>query len=120
MINNALLQINDFRNSINLEPINLDDLDLEDKGVFELLQKGITTAVFQMESRGMREYLIKLKPNNFEDIIAMIALYRPGPLEMKMVDTYIDRKNGIEKIDFSKDKEVEKILNSTYGVIVYQ
>ena len=120
VINNALLQINDFRNSINLEPINLDDLDLEDKGVFELLQKGITTAVFQMESRGMREYLIKLKPNNFEDIIAMIALYRPGPLEMKMVDTYIDRKNGIEKIDFSKDKEVEKILNSTYGVIVYQ
>ena len=120
VINNALIQINDFRNSINLEPINLDDLDLDDKGVFALLQKGITTAIFQMESRGMREYLIKLKPNNFEDIIAMIALYRPGPLEMKMVDTYIDRKNGIEKIDYSKDSEVEKILKSTYGVIVYQ
>ena len=120
VINNALIQINDFRNSINLEPINIDDLDLDDKGVFALLQKGITTAVFQMESRGMREYLIKLKPNNFEDIIAMIALYRPGPLEMKMVDTYIDRKNGIEKIDYSKDNEVEKILKSTYGVIVYQ
>ena len=120
VINNALIQINDFRNSINLEPINLDDLDLDDKGVFALLQKGITTAIFQMESRGMREYLIKLKPNNFEDIIAMIALYRPGPLEMKMVDTYIDRKNGIEKIDYSKDSEVEKILKSTYVVIVYQ
>ena len=120
VINNALLQINDFRDSINLEPINLDELDLEDKGVFELLQKGITTAVFQMESRGMREYLIKLKPNTFEDIIAMIALYRPGPLEMKMVDTYIDRKNGDENIDYSKDNEVEKILKSTYGVIVYQ
>ena len=120
VINNALLQINDFRDSINLEPINLDELDLDDKGVFELLQKGITTAVFQMESRGMREYLIKLKPNTFEDIIAMIALYRPGPLEMKMVDTYIDRKNGDENIDYSKDNEVEKILKSTYGVIVYQ
>ena len=120
VINNALLQINDFRDSINLEPINIDELDLDDKGVFELLQKGITTAVFQMESRGMREYLIKLKPNTFEDIIAMIALYRPGPLEMKMVDTYIDRKNGDENIDYSKDNEVEKILKSTYGVIVYQ
>ena len=120
VINNALLQINNFRDSINLEPINLDELDLDDKGVFELLQKGITTAVFQMESRGMREYLIKLKPNTFEDIIAMIALYRPGPLEMKMVDTYIDRKNGDENIDYSKDNEVEKILKSTYGVIVYQ
>ena len=120
VINNALLQINDFRDSINLEPINLDELDLDDKGVFALLQKGITTAVFQMESRGMREYLIKLKPNTFEDIIAMIALYRPGPLEMKMVDTYIDRKNGDENIDFSKDNEVEKILKSTFGVIVYQ
>ena len=120
VINNALLQINDFRDSINLEPINLDELDLDDKGVFELLQKGITTAVFQMESRGMREYLIKLKPNTFEDIIAMIALYRPGPLEMKMVDTYIDRKNGDENIDYSKDNEVEKILKSTFGVIVYQ
>ena len=74
-----------------------------------MLQKGITTAVFQMESRGMK-YLIKLKPNTFEDIIAMIALYRPGPLEMKMVDTYINRKNGIEKIDYSKDQDIEKIL----------
>ena len=68
----------------------------------------------------MREYLIKLKPNSFEDIIAMIALYRPGPLEMKMVDTYINRKNGNETIDYSKDNDVEKILNGTFGVIVYQ
>ena len=103
VINKALIEINKYRESIKLEPINLDELKLDDKGVFELLQKGITTAVFQMESRGMREYLIKLKPNTFEDIIAMIALYRPGPLEMKMVDTYINRKNGIEKIDYSKD-----------------
>ena len=120
VINKALIEINKYRESIKLEPINLDELNLDDKGVFELLQKGITTAVFQMESRGMREYLIKLKPNTFEDIIAMIALYRPGPLEMKMVDTYINRKNGIEKIDYSKDHNIEKILKSTYGVIVYQ
>ena len=120
VINNALTQINAFRKSINLDEINLDELELDDKGVFELLQNGITTAVFQMESRGMREYLIKLKPNSFEDIIAMIALYRPGPLEMKMVDTYINRKNGNETIDYSKDNDVEKILNGTFGVIVYQ
>ena len=114
VINNALTQINAFRKSINLDEINLDELELDDKGVFELLQNGITTAVFQMESRGMREYLIKLKPNSFEDIIAMIALYRPGPLEMKMVDTYINRKNGNETIDYSKDNDVEK--NSQWNI----
>jgi DNA polymerase-3 subunit alpha len=60
---------------------------LEDKGTFDLLQKGLSTAVFQLESRGIKEYIVKLKPSNFEDIIALVALYRPGPLEMKMVDT---------------------------------
>ena len=94
VINKALIEINKSRNKINLEPIDIDLIDLEDKGTFDLLQKGLSTAVFQLESRGIKEYIVKLKPSNFEDIIALVALYRPGPLEMKMVDTYINRKKG--------------------------
>ena len=119
VINKALIEINKSRSKINLEPIDIDEIDLEDKGTFDLLQKGLSTAVFQLESRGIKEYIVKLKPNNFEDIIALVALYRPGPLEMKMVDTYINRKKGIEKTKYG-DEHVEKILKNTYGVIVYQ
>ena len=119
VINKALIEINKSRNKINLEPIDIDLIDLEDKGTFDLLQKGLSTAVFQLESRGIKEYIVKLKPSNFEDIIALVALYRPGPLEMKMVDTYINRKKGIEKTRYG-DEHVEKILKNTYGVIVYQ
>ena len=90
VINKALVEINKSRSKINLEPIDIDEIDLEDKGTFDLLQRGLSTAVFQLESRGIKEYIVKLKPNNFEDIIALVALYRPGPLEMKMVDTYIN------------------------------
>ena len=119
VINKALIEINKSRSKINLKPIDIDEIDLEDKGTFDLLQKGLSTAVFQLESRGIKEYIVKLKPNNFEDIIALVALYRPGPLEMKMVDTYINRKKGIEKTKYG-DEHVEKILKNTYGVIVYQ
>ncbi len=119
VINKALVEINKSRSKINLEPIDIDEIDLEDKGTFDLLQRGLSTAVFQLESRGIKEYIVKLKPNNFEDIIALVALYRPGPLEMKMVDTYINRKKGIEKTKYG-DEHVEKILKNTYGVIVYQ
>ena len=100
VINKALVEINKSRSKINLEPIDIDEIDLEDKGTFDLLQRGLSTAVFQLESRGIKEYIVKLKPNNFEDIIALVALYRPGPLEMKMVDTYINRKKGIEKTKY--------------------
>ena len=119
VINKALIEINKSRSKINLKPIDIDEIDLEDKSTFDLLQKGLSTAVFQLESRGIKEYIVKLKPNNFEDIIALVALYRPGPLEMKMVDTYINRKKGIEKTKYG-DEHVEKILKNTYGVIVYQ
>ncbi len=119
VINKALIEINNSRSEINLEPIDIDLIDLEDKGTFKLLQKGLSTAVFQLESRGIKEYIVKLKPSNFEDIIALVALYRPGPLEMKMVDTYINRKKGIEQTKYGDD-DVEKILKNTYGVIVYQ
>ena len=79
VINKALIEINKSRSKINLKPIDIDEIDLEDKGTFDLLQKGLSTAVFQLESRGIKEYIVKLKPNNFEDIIALVALYRPGP-----------------------------------------
>ena len=91
----------------------------DDKATFELLSHGETTGVFQLESSGMKEYLVKLKPNCFEDLIAMVALYRPGPLGSGMVDSFIKRKHGTEqfKYDFP---QLEPILKDTYGVIVYQ
>ncbi len=98
------------------------DLELvrdDDTQTYELLSKGETTGVFQLESSGMKEYLIKLKPSCFEDLIAMVALYRPGPLGSGMVDSFIKRKHGVEefKYDFP---QLEPILKDTYGVIVYQ
>lgn len=102
----------------------LADFDLklvrdDDKLTYELLSKGETTGVFQLESSGMKEYLVKLKPSCFEDLIAMVALYRPGPLGSGMVDSFIKRKHGVEQ--FSYDfPQLEPILKDTYGVIVYQ
>ena len=119
IMKNALKLINQNRQTLKLEPINLDDLPLDDSKTYQLLQKGLTTAVFQLESRGIKEYIVKLKPNNFEDIITLIALYRPGPLEMNMVETYIERKHGREEFSYG-DESVEKILDKTHGVIVYQ
>ncbi|MBW2504241.1 MAG: DNA polymerase III subunit alpha [Deltaproteobacteria bacterium] len=90
-----------------------------DKETFELLSRGETTGVFQLESSGMKEYLIKLKPSCFEDLIAMVALYRPGPLGSGMVDSFIKRKHGTEEFGYDFP-ELEPILKDTYGVIVYQ
>ena len=120
IIKDALYLINKKRIKLNLNPIEIDEIDLEDKLTYELLQKGLTTAVFQLESRGLKEYLVKIKPSSFEDIISVVALYRPGPLDAGMVDTFIKRKNGKEKTDYIGDKHVEKVLKNTYGVIVYQ
>lgn len=91
----------------------------DDKATYDLLSHGETTGVFQLESSGMKEYLVKLKPSCFEDLIAMVALYRPGPLGSGMVDSFIKRKHGQEqfKYDFP---QLEPILDDTYGVIVYQ
>lgn len=91
----------------------------DDQKSFELLSKGETTGVFQLESSGMKEYLIKLKPSCFEDLIAMVALYRPGPLGSGMVDSFIKRKHGQESFDYPFP-QLEPILKDTYGVIVYQ
>ena len=99
--------------------LDVNNISLDDKKTFKLLQKGETTGVFQLESRGMKEYLKQLVPNNFEDIVSMNALYRPGALGMNMVDSYINRKHGREKVKYAHES-VKKILSTTYGVIVYQ
>lgn len=97
--------------------IDIDSLLLNDKKVFQLLSKGETKGVFQFESDGMTKYLMDLKPNLFEDLIAMVALFRPGP--MRFIDTYIARKHGREKVRYEHPL-VENALRETYGVTVYQ
>ena len=99
--------------------VDIEDLPLNDSKTFALLQRAETTGVFQLESRGMRDYLRQLVPSDFEDIVSMNALYRPGALGMNMVDSYINRKHGREEVTYGHEA-VEKILSTTYGVIVYQ
>ncbi len=99
--------------------VNLDDLDLTDPKVYALFGAGHTIGVFQFESAGMRDYLCKLKPTCLTDLVAMNALYRPGPLDSGMIDIYINRKYGREKVSFEHPL-LEKILHDTYGVIVFQ
>jgi len=99
--------------------IDIDDLPLDDEKTYELLNQGNTTGVFQLESSGMTDILVKMQPQNFEDIIALVALYRPGPLGSGMVDDFIDRKHGKKKIIYP-DPLLEDILKPTYGVILYQ
>lgn len=99
--------------------IDLDKLSLEDEKTFELLRKGKTKGVFQFESEGIGEVLRKLQPDKFEDLIAVNALYRPGPLGSGMVDDYIDRRHGRKETTYMFP-ELEPILAETYGVIVYQ
>lgn len=97
--------------------IDLNNLPLDDAKVYELFGNGHTVGIFQFESSGMQEYLKKLKPTSIEDLIAMNALYRPGP--MGMIDDFIDRKYGRKKIEYLHPK-LENILHNTYGIIVYQ
>lgn len=97
--------------------IDLGAIPLDDKKTFELLQAGDTTGVFQLESAGMKRYLRELKPSVFDDIIAMVALYRPGP--MQFIDDFIKRKHGEKEITYLHPK-MENALSSTYGVLVYQ
>ncbi|MGZ8400970.1 MAG: DNA polymerase III subunit alpha, partial [Methyloceanibacter sp.] len=92
-------------------------LPLDDPATYDLLQKGDTFGVFQLEGQGMRDALRKLKPDRFEDIIAIVALYRPGPMDN--IDSYVNRKHGRERIE-SLHPTIEPILQETYGVIIYQ
>ncbi|MFV0481936.1 MAG: DNA polymerase III subunit alpha [Campylobacteraceae bacterium] len=96
-----------------------EDIDFEDENVYKLIQSGHTTGLFQIESSGMQDLNARLKPTGFEDIIAVLALYRPGPMESGMLDDFIERKHGRAEITYMF-KELEPILKPTYGVIVYQ
>lgn len=103
--------------------IDFKTIDVNDKGVYELIQTGETLGLFQIESDGMQDLCKRLKPSNFEDIIAILALYRPGPMESGMLDDFIERKHGRAKIDYFHDElevALKPILENTYGVIVYQ
>ena len=113
IINNAMRII---RKAYKKE-INLSELPLDDKKTYELFQRGDTTGVFQLESAGMKRYLRGLKPTTFEDIIAMVALYRPGP--MQFIDSFIRRKHGEEEITYLHSG-MRNSLKNTYGILVYQ
>ena len=97
--------------------IDINHIAIKDEKTFKLLQEGKTAGVFQLESRGMTEYLKQLVPNSFEDIVTMNALYRPGA--MKLVDSYIKKKHGKEPVTYGHEI-LEKILGETFGIIVYQ
>ena len=113
IINNALKIIKRAYNT----DIDLSKLPLDDVKTYELFQRGDTTGVFQLESAGMKRYLRELKPTKFDDIIAMVALYRPGP--MQFIDSFIKRKHGIEEITYLH-AGMENSLKNTYGILVYQ
>ena len=99
--------------------VDLEHLPLDDKQTYRLLCNGNTTGVFQLESTGIREMTVKIRPNCFEDLVAILALYRPGPLDSGMAEEYIKRKHGKEKIKYLHPL-LEPVLKDTYGVIVYQ
>lgn len=101
------------------QKIDIARIPLDDTATFKLLQSGHTTAVFQLESRGMQELIKRLQPDCFEDIVALVALFRPGPLQSGMVDDFIDRKQGRAAIVYLHP-DLEQILKPTYGVILYQ
>ncbi len=115
----ALKAINEKRKNDGSEPIVLEDLPLTDPETFALLQDCRTTAVFQLESSGMKDLIRKLQPDSFNEIIALVALFRPGPLESGMVGDYIDRKHGRSLVSYPHP-DLESILKPTYGVILYQ
>jgi DNA polymerase-3 subunit alpha len=123
VIDDALRMVK--RNHPQMKDFAASDIPIDDPAVYELISRGDTGGVFQMESSGFTEMVVKMKPSRFEDVIAAGALYRPGPLDQKledgrtMVDVYIDRKHGREKVQYPHPS-LEKVLEPTYGVIVYQ
>jgi len=100
-------------------PPDLENIGLDDAATYRLLSSGDTTGVFQLESSGMKDLLVRLKPGCFPDVIALVALYRPGPMESGMIDDYVDRKHGRKQVSYLVP-QLEPILEETYGVIVYQ
>ena len=106
-------------NKQNGQTIDIAKIPLDDEGTYQLLQRAQTKSIFQLESSGARSLLKRLIPNQFEDLVAMMALYRPGPLKSGMVDDYIKRKHGESPVEYPHPS-LEEILKPTYGVILYQ
>jgi DNA polymerase-3 subunit alpha len=121
IIDRATHAINAGRAAAGLAPIEVPSLRMDDQVTFRLLRSCRTTAVFQLESRGMRDLVRRLQPDSFDDLVALVALYRPGPLQSGMVDDFINRKHGgrDQPIDYLHP-DLEPVLRSTYGVILYQ
>ena len=115
----ATKSINSFLKEQSKPPLDLHSIKLDDPKVFDLLSSGKTMAVFQLESSGMRDLIKRLKPTKFEEIIALLALYRPGPLDSGMHDQFVDRKHGKVPVTYPHEM-LESVLSETYGVILYQ
>ncbi|XBC38922.1 MAG: DNA polymerase III subunit alpha [Buchnera aphidicola (Melaphis rhois)] len=124
MIHNAIKIINCKLVNDKKTPININNISLKDKNCFNFLKLSHTIGIFQLESYGMKNLIIRLKPDCFEDLVALVALFRPGPLKSGMVDNFINRKHGKEKIFYPDEKwqhvSLIPILESTYGVVLYQ
>ena len=119
IIDKAIKSINEELISNNQDPLDITKANLNDSRVFELLSSGKTTAVFQLESPGMKDLIKRLQPTKFEEIVALLALFRPGPLDSGMHDEFVNRKNGKVPVTYPH-KLLEPVLEETYGVILYQ
>ena len=115
----AVKTVNSIKQKNGEELINIETIPLDDEATFDLLKATKTTAVFQLESRGMKDLIKRLQPGDFEDIIALVALFRPGPLQSGMVDDFVNRKHGRARVVYPHP-DLESILKPTYGVILYQ
>lgn len=124
IIHRALTMVNARRVAQQAAPITISTIPLNDKKSFAMLQRAETTAVFQLESRGMKDLIRRLQPDCFEDMIALVALFRPGPLQSGMVDNFIDRKHLKEAISYPDSQWqhacLKSVLEPTYGIILYQ
>ena len=120
----AISMINERLQREDKPPVDINRIPLDDQASFDLLLNAETTAVFQLESRGMKDLIRRLKPDCFEDMIALVALFRPGPLQSGMVDNFIDRKHGREEVSYPdsqyQHESLKPILEPTYGIILYQ
>lgn len=120
----AISMINERLQREGNPPVDINRIPLDDQDSFDLLLNAETTAVFQLESRGMKDLIRRLKPDCFEDMIALVALFRPGPLQSGMVDNFIDRKHGLEEVSYPdsqyQHESLKPILEPTYGIILYQ
>ena len=119
IIDHAVAAVNKRLRRQGRDPIAIETIPLDDTKTFDLLKAQKTTAVFQLESRGMKDLIKRLQPDHFEDIVALVALFRPGPLQSGMVDDFIARKHGEAAIHYAHP-DLEPILKATYGVILYQ